>query len=798
MTKKFLAVGLLLMAPALIAGPPVYVLRQTGSQQGIVRFDPESRTSTPFADFIYAAYFSEVMGNLHLTGLADRIVAQGAAYYEFDAGSGQLLRRYAALSAEHDTWAFHAAAVEPAAARILGIAAGYYGTPLCPDSSGSTGIGCSLPLSPFPGYTSRSNLTEQHVLLRRGFDPADTTLTVARIFSPNSAGGSPDGQRFPVLDLARRQFWFLLQGSESTSAYLLRTTAAPIAGGIGDETVVREERWLSTGPKEAIRGAHAFSFDRSRQSFFFSFVFPEFQNETRLVVQSLDGVEETLLAGKEAQATFSGVTSLSEAEPELYEQLLPAVADVAGLNGTYWRSDAWLFNPSDQPMDITLERVSAPGTAKRVALGARQSMKISNVLQELGGKGLDAINIESPYRKNAQLSVYSRTYTMLATGGTYGQSVPAVPTSVGYSNHISPTGRANSIADTYSLFVLDKRDPQQFRHNIGVVNSSNDAISLRLRYAIVSAHPVNDPTRQRTLIIPPHTVQQYRVESLFPDVVGKLPPYIWVSGDKPAALWMSMVDNKTGDATFIPFTLYGVEVGPTARLAIPAVAHTPGSNGTSWRTDGYGVFSDRVAAGQPQAPDVNFYPSSQGCGAATLTKKLTPSPSVANGEASGQFWFTTFADLAKQLCPESDQISGALEVRTGSWMSMVARTYTTREDGGTYGDTLPLYPPLGWPVRHFSGIEVSDQFRVNVGLYNGLNSQSTLTLQLFDSKGLLATENRVTLSPKESTQRTLRELFGVDLPTGTYGLSIIPADGQSCWPYVSLVDNVTGDPTNWW
>jgi hypothetical protein len=42
------------------------------------------------------------------------------------------------------------------------------------------------------------------------------------------------------------------------------------------------------------------------------------------------------------------------------------------------------------------------------------------------------------------------------------------------------------------------------------------------------------------------------------------------------------------------------------------------------------------------------------------------------------------------------------------------------------------------------------------------------------------------------------------IPAGTYGMTVLPLDdpengvkGRS-WAWVSLVDNVTGDPTNWW
>jgi hypothetical protein len=63
------------------------------------------------------------------------------------------------------------------------------------------------------------------------------------------------------------------------------------------------------------------------------------------------------------------------------------------------------------------------------------------------------------------------------------------------------------------------------------------------------------------------------------------------------------------------------------------------------------------------------------------------------------------------------------------------------------------------------------------------------------------------LPPLASSQRHLEHLFGMQvgaLPAGTYGMTVLPLDdpangvkGRS-WAWVSLVDNVTGDPTNRW
>ena len=789
----FFATVSMLFTPALCGSePPLYILRTAADwHQGIVRFDPETGSETRFADFIYSAYFGGAWGGLQLTAVADRIIAQGAAYYEFDGASGQLLRRYPALAAGYDNWAFHGVAVDGLTAQRLGIPAGFYGSPTCPPSgSADPPILCSVP-APFPGYSSNMNVTEQNVLLRRGLEPGDTTLTVAKIFSLDTANGSGSFQRLPALDAARGQFWFWLQAGAG------RLTLAQVANGIiGDEIVVRDD--------PPGRTALGFAYDGSRDVFFLPFLYLTGSLERRLARQSIAGSEEILKRAPE-NGSFDSVTSPSSSVPELYTQLLPGVADTPGANDTYWRSDAWLFNPSGAPMGITVQRVSRVDVVKRLTLPAGASVKIANLLHELGGgvsgdgTASDAVVIQSPFRAGAQLSVYSRTYTRSADGGTYGQAIPAVPSLVGYSNHLAPTTNANSLAATYPAFILDKRDPQQYRHNIGVVNTGDEPLSLRLRYAIVSLLPANDPDREKILTIPPHSLRQYTIEALFPrEVVENLPPYIFVMGDRPAALWLSMVDNKTGDASFIPFTYYGVEAAPDARLAFPAVAHTPGANGTFWRSDGYGVFWVHATGGQPQAPEVNFHSAGAPCADGSTTQSLTASPGLRQHDEWLQFWKTTFADIAHQVCPSSEEASGALEVRTGSWMTMVSRTYTTREDGGTYGDILPLYPPRGWPVRHFAGIELSDGFRVNVGLYNGSDSPSRIVARLYDENGGVAAERIIALEPRASMQSSLRQFFGTDLQNGMYGLSFLTLDGAGCWPYVSTVDNITGDPTNWW
>ncbi|MEP0775877.1 MAG: hypothetical protein HRF46_16160, partial [Acidobacteriota bacterium] len=119
-----------------------------------------------------------------------------------------------------------------------------------------------------------------------------------------------------------------------------------------------------------------------------------------------------------------------------------------------------------------------------------------------------------------------------------------------------------------------------------------------------------------------------------------------------------------------------------------------------------------------------------------------------------------------------------------------------------------FYPPYGWPVQHFAGLEISPRFRINLGLYNGNTERSIVhRLTLYAADGSKVAEKELTLQPRANLVERLEDLVGIprdSLPAGSYGLTVLPLDdrpngvqGRS-WAFVSVVDNVTGDPTNWW
>jgi hypothetical protein len=120
---------------------------------------------------------------------------------------------------------------------------------------------------------------------------------------------------------------------------------------------------------------------------------------------------------------------------------------------------------------------------------------------------------------------------------------------------------------------------------------------------------------------------------------------------------------------------------------------------------------------------------------------------------------------------------------------------------------LPLYPPGGWPIQHFAGVEIGPGQRVNLGLFNGdAERTTTFQLSLYSSDGTIVAATEWSLATHDSVQLRLERFFSLEpgaLPAGTYGLTVLPLDnvdgtsGRS-WAYVSVIDNTTNDPINLW
>lgn len=204
---------------------------------------------------------------------------------------------------------------------------------------------------------------------------------------------------------------------------------------------------------------------------------------------------------------------------------IPVVGRAPGANGTFWRSDVTLFNPTTSSMTLTLRYGSASRT---ITLGGMDTDVLRDVLAEFdqtSGSG----TLRVSWSGSVGPVVTSRTYTSVTAGGTYGQSIEPV---AAFGN---------------SMYVPGLRNDSSYRSNVGFVNGGTETEVVTVRLLSSTGTQIG----QNTLTLAPNAQLQYAVTALFPGV-NATGFTLQVTGDTNAKVFAygSMVDNKSGDPVF--------------------------------------------------------------------------------------------------------------------------------------------------------------------------------------------------------------------------------------------------------
>ncbi len=799
------------------------------------------------------SYFEGNQGFLTIKG--DRVIFQAHPYdFHFDPAGWKMVNRIPVADGEPTGWALQGPYLDEAAVAGTGLEPGVYGIARCIyhlvffREWGSPVVCSEITV---PGTTLPTVATEERVLLHDAGSPGLIDRAVPVFSFPDT---SWDGDRVLLsFDPQRQGFWRGTELHAQLYAVVDGQLTTPQLDLDLDDLPFRLE------PENGFLSALHYH-PPSGRLFGVLHRRPGSPTDRSSLLFSLDpstGEADEITGIYDED--FPPFTFASfGAPPTTFEQIIPIVADTRGAHGGRWRTDLWLFNPSSEPTTVTAARLRAPDEPIELDLAGNGSLRVEDVLRALGGGAggdgtkHDALFLSSQYRWAEQVVAVARVWLRdPGTGGTFGHSVPSVPAPFGYSNHSvnQPRGndpdvpRFNVGANALAAHIdLDLREPGRFRHNLGIVNPSDEEISIQLAWTFHDGYqsweeygPDVEGFRRTTIVVPPHELVVTNIEALFPaEVVEGWVPRIAVFGVKPAIIWTTMVDDLTGDATFVPFTSYTADSAAQNspnnlhaleeyRFAVPVVASTQGLADSRWSTDLFGFVQGGwvatplvVAAFHPSEPGRCADPAFgeinerlQGVLAMPLLRWLQtigrPPPPWSEMDP---YYGTIYPDVVHSFaeCADVGNVKGGLEILTGSWFSGFSRTYTTRPDGGTYGGMLPLYPRWGWPVQHFAGLQVDDGFRINVGFFNGDHDHAVEhRVTLFSEGGHKVAERTFTLEPLASLQQELMRLFGLDdLPEGAYGLTVMPLDdpdtgvqGRS-WAYVSVIDNRTNDPTNLW
>jgi hypothetical protein len=251
--------------------------------------------------------------------------------------------------------------------------------------------------------------------------------------------------------------------------------------------------------------------------------------------------------------------------------------------------------------------------------------------------------------------------------------------------------------------------------------------------------------------------------------------------DSRIQAYASIIDNRTGDAVFVPAQAMATDPSPGSWV-IPAVASVGGANGTRW---------------QSQLELLN--PTEQ-----TSTVTITLIETESEGTPAHQRELDLAGGQVVRIDDVVDELfgletTGALVLESSTALHSTSRTFTvtTEENatGGSFGQHIPAIAAteLLSVDKQASLLQLKEnvKFRSNVGFVNPSPDPAVVTIEALDTQGMLQATTTIELAPWEHRQlnRILINLGGVEEAT----LTLTVHQGTVA-AYASVVDNTTGDP----
>ncbi len=211
---------------------------------------------------------------------------------------------------------------------------------------------------------------------------------------------------------------------------------------------------------------------------------------------------------------------------------------------------------------------------------------------------------------------------------------------------------------------------------------------------------------------------------------------------------------------------------------VAAVAHTPGVGGSQWRTDA-GILN---LCDTDAVVEMLLH---------TDTGVFRETFTIPSGRQQ------IFPDVVALLAGGNH--TGALELRSNVGVTVTTRTFNQTIDG-TYGQAIDGVTAAGGfsagESVYLQQLKEDTAARTNIGVLNMGGSTATVTITLFDRLGDEVGSFAVEVEAGRTIQdnRPYRERFGRSDIVGGYSRITVDV-GESLFPYGSVVDSETGDPT---
>lgn len=473
-------------------------------------------------------------------------------------------------------------------------------------------------------------------------------------------------------------------------------------------------------------------------------------------------------------------------------------AKVPGFNGTSWRTDMHIFNPSETNTEVHLGILPAgQANSNPFEFGPYTlAPKATLVLRDILGVFNDLPGVTQDYTKAAIRIMYDndedmppvvmqRTYTDVVGGGTYGQFIPGVqvvrepPPSV-----VWLTGLRNNGLET------------GFRTNVGLTHLKGDVGDAKgITLTLVDASGAVKGTRN--LDLAPYGFVQESLVNLFGasvETIGAASLRVEAPEGAQVLTYYSEVDNLTGD----PFLVTsGPE--PSGKIIVPGVARLAGEAGTLWRTDVQLTNTDA----ESHVWELKFFPRGD---VPVVSKALPIEPGQSIlVEDIVQWVYQPFdtPDASGVLCVLPLEANGAMPTTS-------ARTYNLTPSG-TYGQFIvPLDASRGaaagtdYSHLYITGMSTEDVARTNLGFVNLGDATVNFDVYFYDRDGDLLNPGGAPYTfalgvngwDQDKLENRFRNFFGEELPANQEAISVVVLvkSGGPGFAYASVIDPITGDP----
>jgi hypothetical protein len=452
---------------------------------------------------------------------------------------------------------------------------------------------------------------------------------------------------------------------------------------------------------------------------------------------------------------------------------IAASAHAAGSGGTFFVTDARVFNPGSSPVNVGIYHTpkDADGATARISrgdtIGAGETRSYSDILLSTFGLSSAVGSLEiRPLDGNVLAT--SRTYNA-APAGTFGQFIAGQPASKGVG-----------VGTTLHLLQVGKSI--HFRANVGFceVSGSQATVTVEMWDA--------NGTRLGGQDFPLSTYGMKQITDIFGTLGVSERPSVRVTlrvtaGGGKILGYASVVDNDSTDQIYV-----AAQPTPTSgeTLMIAAGASAGGSSNSVWKTD---IRVANVAA-------------------SSRTVKISLLP---NGADNSSPQYLTWPLSAGQILSLDDAVASAFG-KSGSagfrietdpagqdGILATSRTYN-QSANGTFGQFIPALPiseAIGAGDGKATVLQVdrSNEFRANVGFVNASGSTGKARVALISGIGAPLASNDYDLKPWSPFQiNDIFGSFGVPWQTNARVDFEILSGSPKLLGYASVIDNRTNDP----